>query len=768
VPQTGVTPDHASWIIFTSGSTGVPKGVVINHSTMATSLKEHGAWLNTTPKTRWLQFSNFTFDNHITDIFATTSFGGTVCVPSEDDRMNRLLDFIREHNVNTAMLTSGVARTIPPSSVPSLKTLILTGEPVRADVVSIWLGHADIYNAYGPTEGSVCACTRPYTDASQITNIGYPLATRLWVTLPGDRQRLAPIGAPGELLIEGPLLARGYLDDSKKTKEAFIMDPEFITDLGLTQGRRMYCTGDLVVQNEDGTLTHLGRQDSQVKIRGQRVEIGEIEYQVARQRSDMYSAEASISGAMVPTAEFRTAIAKLRGSLFGILPAYMIPTEFVLMGSMSRNLSGKLDRRALRASLEAMTPTERQQCLATDGIKIAPSTGMERKLQAIWAEALEIHDARQVGAHDNFFQLGGDSIIAMRVAGLSHAHGLDLRVTDMFQYPRLSDLARRLTEQMAEELDDEEVSSRPFCLIKPSTKDAITQFVATSRGNGPHGDIVDVLPATDFQAVTVAGALMSRKAGLNHFILDGDGLCDSQALKDGCIRLIEAVDILRTAYAFDDGQLFQITLQQYRPDIQVYQAESSIEDDTASIISKQMCQPVKLGQPMTQFAIIEDAKASRHRIIFRCTHAEYDATSMIAIWQSLKSVYEGGPIEPRPSFSSFVYDQRSRVDGDTYHYWRDLLKGSSMARLSPTTDNMGQYGSQVHEAPLRTIKLRKLAFEGLTTAMIIKASWALVLARTSKRPDVVFGDTVSTRSVCSQSLANTMGSCITILPIRLH
>ncbi|KAL3429906.1 hypothetical protein BDV09DRAFT_200156 [Aspergillus tetrazonus] len=803
-PATDVTPDNAAWAIFTSGSTGTPKGVIIEHGTMSTSLDEQGRWLGLSQETRFLQFASYTFDNVITDTFATTSFGGCVCIPSESGRMDRLEEVMVEMKVNTAMLTSTVAQKIFPTELPLMQKLILTGEPVRADVVRTWLGRAEIYNAYGPTEGSMSTCTRPYTTAFEASNIGHPLATRLWVVQPDNPHLLSAIGAPGELYIEGPFLARGYLNDPVKTDALFLMDPPFTQRLGLT-GRRVYRTGDLVQQNEDGTLIHLGRCDSQVKIRGQRVEISEIEYQitqhlpevstvavfilddnpitlVAAVEFDMKSPhrlgpQSAFKGLLAPTAAMRVDFTKLYGALSQVLPIYMVPAVFIPMHEMGRNLSGKLDRRFVQTLLKAIPTTELRQYRLGEGPKIAPTTAMERQLQAIWSKALD-QPEDQVGAHDNFFHIGGDSLVAMRIIAVARAQKLKLTVADLFKYPCLSELAQVVEDRVATSsitlaADEETTAPSAFSLIAAENIEMYLQRITSRLSGCKAQNIVDILPTTDFQALTVAEALATPGTpNFAYFFLDGDGPCDVEVLRKSCLQLIEAVPALRTAYVFDQGRLLQVVLRAYEPEIKILQTnDATMEEVTSDLISKHMFQPPHLGQPFTAITIVEESASSRHRVVLRLTHAEYDAASMQSVWQQLRALYEGTTLKQRPSFTSFLYNQRQRITTQTYTYWRTLLDQSTMTPLStPTpmpTSPIGHYPSKVVQLRPCRVHINKSSVEGTTSAVLIKTAWAIALSRVSNRQDVIFADTVSSRGTVDESLMEAAGCCVTLLPVRV-
>lgn len=262
---------------------------------------------------------------------------------------------------------------------------LLGGEPVSPAVVKQWLGHAKIMNTYGPAECSVdVAVGGPMNSPSDASTIGFPLNVSLWVARPSNYNHLVPIGSPGELLVEGPQLAREYLNNPEKTAVAFIRNPEFVKMLGMPPRGRFYRTGDIVRQNADGSLAHLGRMDTQIKIRGQRVEIDEVETNILRaqpevrlacvdiiQLSDMdrdpmllaaieVADEAAEDGDVIPgkvrrpTAALRALVRNLQAQLQLVLPRYMVP-HFVPVTRLQLNASGKLDRRATRLTLEAMT-----------------------------------------------------------------------------------------------------------------------------------------------------------------------------------------------------------------------------------------------------------------------------------------------------------------------------------------------------------------------------------------------------------------------------
>ncbi|KAL9629979.1 MAG: hypothetical protein Q9204_004967 [Flavoplaca sp. TL-2023a] len=371
-----------------------------------------------------VMFAAHTFDVVIQDVLATLVAGGTVCIPSEADRMSNLAQAMRSMDVHFASLSSTVARLFTPSEVPKLGTVVLLGEPVQNGVVEIWHKHVKGLNPIGPSECSISStCNGPLKDPSQSSNVGVAM------------RKLCPIVTAGELLIEGPQLSRGYLNDTERTNASFITDPAFTRNpiLGLEPGRRIYRTGDLVRQNDDGTLTYIGRHDNQIKIRGQRVEIGEIESWISKNLEHVQQPwwhsrrEACIYATpdcfLLPTDALRESLKRLKGSLTEVLPLYMLPTTYVPVLRMPLNASGTLDRRARYTANEAASDA------ATTTL-----AGTEHQLQILRALALGMN-SKLIGAHTHFFEIGDDSVTAMRIVVAARETQLRITVADIFERP---------------------------------------------------------------------------------------------------------------------------------------------------------------------------------------------------------------------------------------------------------------------------------------------------------------------------------------------
>ncbi len=380
VPE--VRPEHAAFVLFTSGSTGKPKGILQEHASVCTSSLAHGRAMNVTARSRVFQYAAFTFDVSMMDIFTTLIYGGCVCVPSEEDRIGSFTSVMNTMNVNWVLFTPSVASLITPDDVPALQTLAFGGEAVTQENINRWIGRVRLFNCYGPAECAACSIGEVTQKDFRPANIGRQFGAGLnWVVDPENHNRILPIGAVGELLVEGPTLARGYLDDLAKTQDAFIKSPTWPRGAGPNRPRRMYKTGDLVRQNSDGTFDFIGRKDFQLKVRGQRVELGEVEYhlstfpgialsmavmpqsgpyskvllgviQLHQQcgKLDMHPTKLDlVSNENVLAARFDKG--KLSQFLKSKLPSYMVPTHLLVVSRLPLSVSGKIDRKVVDAWL---------------------------------------------------------------------------------------------------------------------------------------------------------------------------------------------------------------------------------------------------------------------------------------------------------------------------------------------------------------------------------------------------------------------------------
>ncbi|KAL4996701.1 hypothetical protein BDV10DRAFT_108144, partial [Aspergillus recurvatus] len=357
-----VQASDAAVVLFTSGSTGRPKAMVHEHGSICSHAVALGDAMGYRGA-RVLQFSAYIWDVAVMDIFITLIYGGCVCIPSEADRLDDIAAFIRWSDASMALLTPSYARSIDPDSVPGLKTLALAGECMTREDIQRWGKHVTLMNAYGPAEVGVCSLNSLVDN--QPENIGHALRNSpCWLVDPNDVNRLVPLGAVGELLVGGPNLAREYINQPELTASSFVVDPVWAGKLGL-ECRRFYRTGDLMsydMTSLDGSMIFLGRKDDQMKVRGQRIEPGEIEYHICRipavraavvtMPRHGYWKNELVAVLETGEAHVEALLSWIKDHLSKSIPHYMVPTAYITVSQFPLTASMKIDRREVRSWLE--------------------------------------------------------------------------------------------------------------------------------------------------------------------------------------------------------------------------------------------------------------------------------------------------------------------------------------------------------------------------------------------------------------------------------
>ena len=439
-PDITIHGDQAAYVIYTSGSTGKPKGVVVSHANLM-----HSTWARSLyykePVSCYLLLSSFAFDSSVAGIFWTLSQGGRLYLPDDElilepSALGALIEAQQVSHLLALPSFYALLLNQAGARLQTLKTAIVAGEACSTEVVKqhyAALPDVQLYNEYGPTEGTVWSSVyladrdgldRPIAIGRPINNV------RLYIL---DRSgNPVPIGVEGELHIGGEGVVRGYWRRPELTAETFIPDP-FQAD-----GGRLYKTGDLARYRPDGNIEFLGRIDHQVKIRGFRIELGEIEARLL-EASDINEAaviaredqpgDKRLVAYLVAASKEAADLDQLKANLKGTLPDYMIPSAFVLLDSMPLSANGKLDYKRLpQPDMSGLSAQNYQQ----------PQTQVEQVLADIWRELLAV---KRVGRHDNFFELGGDSILSIQVVSRARQAGVVFTPKQLFQNQTISALA---------------------------------------------------------------------------------------------------------------------------------------------------------------------------------------------------------------------------------------------------------------------------------------------------------------------------------------
>lgn len=794
VTTTTVRPNDALYIVFTSGSTGTPKGVVVTHANFSSAIAHHKAPLCFDATSRVLDFASYAFDVAWSDALHTLAGGGCMCIPSEAQRKGDLVAAIRALRANYLDLTPTVARQLRWADVPRVRTIVFGGERMAAADLEPWAPCANIRNPYGPAEctvtSTVLAITAPGTtdgNKDREPGIGRGCGTVTWIVRP-DGAGLAAMGQTGELWLEGPLVAKGYLGNAEKTAAVFVENPPWLLQgvAGGVPGRRgrLYCTGDLVRYNADGSIHFMGRKDDQVKIRGQRVELGDVEHHLRQclhvqghpdmaiaadvtQPSDsptpMLAAFLAI-GAPLATgaakgkegiAPLAALTAPLHDALATRLPVHMVPVAYVPVAEMPTTGTGKTDRRLLRALVAAMTLAQvadlHPLAAARGEPRRAPRTEAERRLQELWSAVLGV-DADRIAATDYFSQLGGDSIAAMRLVAAARARGWTLAIAHVFRHPQLSEMATKLGH---ESVAGGEVV--PFSLVHVDR----ARVVSLLQRYYPQGAVIqDVLPITDFQAFCIQYAMATPLGRTQQVFVDLPSSIDADHLLDSCHRLWQHVDMLRAIFIQLDGEYLQVIPENIALDITSYAVNTSVQEAAQEWFSSDTA-VLTLGKCDVRMAVFR-SPAGDARLAIRLCHAQYDGFMLAELGTCLAALLNGAPLlPPAVSFAHHLRTVRDRRAPSAAH-WRSLLHGSALARL-PCDAPRASWTMD-----MLTVRVPAPSCGAASSAAnAFFAVAATAIARLTRSDDITVGILVSGRAVSPHQL-DIAGPCANFIPLRVR
>ncbi|TLD30618.1 hypothetical protein PspLS_01710 [Pyricularia sp. CBS 133598] len=793
LPPNSVKPSNLAYVLFTSGSTGRPKAVMTEHRSVCASVTGHGAAMGfgDFPR-RVVQFSTYTFDACILEIITTLRHGGTVCMPTDQERMNDLSGFIRDFRCDWAFFTPTFARLLKPESIPSMKTIVLGGEAITQESIDTWAHKLRLMNGYGPTETCVFCTCRDVSEGDKPDKIGHMVSSVGWVVDPQDHNRLMPIGCTGELLVQGPGLARGYLGQPDKTREVFVPAPAWMRDFGYSTDQVLYKTGDLVRQDlTDGSLMYLGRKDNQTKVNGQRLELGEIEA-VLNGKDAAVEQVVVVAGktvidknkqVLVAFVEFvaksssgdmlleldddsRPKMKELEAMARASLPKYMVPTVWVPVSKMpSLAASSKTDRKTLGFKVAGLTPeqlTAYSLATYTNSSSRAPSTNMEVSIVNLVAQSLG-RDAATLSVDDNFLALGGDSITAIQLTGAARAAGILLTHEDVFRHPCLADMSKvaKFTNESATNTKDVE----PFSLIPEDKRERLLSALETTY-RIPRNTVADVLPCAPLQPGLIALTVRDSQAYVLREVYRLPAKLDVERFKQSWEAVARDAGILRTTLVnIDELNSFFQVVRGAGNDVIEWRSGKSVK----GYIDEDKRLPFQLGTPFSRLAIV-DTPFTGSYFIWSIHHSTYDGWSKNLILRRVQAAYESSSprpvIEPTPPFSRFIAHLQQTDPEECKAFWQDQFKGISAPAWPPFPNQ--QFDPLLDGEVAITLPFERPLGSRFTTSTIIKAAWALVQGCHSGSPDdVLFGVVQSGRDTPVEGITEMVGPCLTTVPLRI-
>ena len=786
----GLTPQHLAYVIYTSGSTGQPKGVMIEHRSVIDLVCNNDFSLAN--ETIMLQAASFSFDATTLEVYASLLCGGKlVLYPAKHIDVANLNTFIADNDINTMWLTSGLFNqyiTYCDVIPESLQYVLSGGDVISSEKLLEFFTKAKtdvvFLNGYGPTETTTFATTHRLTSwrSAQSVPLGKPMSNTQAYVLNTSKQ-LAPLGAKGELHIGGAGLARGYLHQDELTQEKFIANP-FSDD----PTDRLYKTGD-IVRWVDGNLEFIGRLDNQVKVRGFRVELGEVEagllsctpvqeaVVIARDEPTRLVAYVVLNDEESNNAlDSDNTLDQVRTELKALLPEYMQPALLMVMPSLPLTPNGKLDRQALPA------PDASQSLRAY----VAPNTPTEQLLCEIWQQVL---DVERVGIEDNFFELGGHSLLATQVIAALEQKGITINVRHLFSAVNLQELAL-LVEEVNSEVtfrvpdnviqegcEQIELNMLPLLEFAQVTQSELE--LAIARVPDGASNVQDIYPLS----------LVQEGILYHHMVSASDPYILSALLElNNGLRLTELIEALQFIVDRHDVLRTSVMWRELTTPLQIVQRKAAVYVDWLDLnedVQAQMegrCLSDNLSMDLEQGSLfkVEVAESSdgKHSyVLLKFHHIVLDHVSLEVIVGELDLYLQGRLSElgaPKP-YRDFVAESLCRANNnDAGDFFTTMLADVTEPTLPFGLLDVQGDGSSIIEhkqklAPELSMRIRAVAKKiKINPAVLFHAAWSLVLSASSGRSDVVFGTVLSGRLQNASAITGAIGMFMNTLPLRVR
>ncbi len=734
-----MTSEDLAYVIYTSGSTGRPKGVLVSHKSVVKLVQDRGP-IGIKHTDRVLQWSNVAFDGSVYDIFGSLLKGATLYLIDKKlaSDLKGLADLIKENELTVAFMTTALFNVFVDTELDGLAPLrkvLFGGERVSIKHVQNAydaLGPERMIHCYGPTETTVYATYYAINERpGQIVPIGGPLSNTTAYVFDANT-KLCGVGVVGELHIGGDGLSLGYLNDDEFTASKFVENP-------YRKGTNVYKTGDLVKWMPDGNLEFVGRKDNQVKLRGYRIELSEIEFQLNAHElvddSTVLAKEVGNERHLVAYYQSKKAVAvsEMRAYLSELLPEYMVPSYYVQLEAFPLNANGKIDKKAL--------PDHE---IDREIGYVAPSNELERKLVNIWAQVLKL-DAEVIGVTSSFFDFGGDSLRMVFLANsINKEFKVKISLKEIMTNPTILHVGKLISESVTvDHLQIPAAQKRDYYPLSPSQKRMyfIYEFDKESVAyNVP-------------MAATFKGDL------------------DIDQLESSFKKLVQRHESLRTIFELVDGEVVQRVL----PEVEFSMHHLALGEDLDSTV-QEFIKPFDLSQsPLLRLGLIKISE-KEHVILMDCHHIVTDEVNNNIILKDFASLYKGEELEElRIQYKDFLVwqegEQQQQEIAKHKEYWLNKFSEEvptlelpyDYQRPSKRTDQGESCLLEFDKA--QVAKLKKLAqSEGLTMYTLFLAMYNVLLYKLSNQNDIVIGTPVVGRP--HKDLETIAGLFINTLPMR--
>nr|WP_306535775.1 amino acid adenylation domain-containing protein [Pseudomonas syringae] len=782
-------PNHLAYVLYTSGSTGTPKGVMNEHLGVVNRLLWARDAYQVNSQDRVLQKTPFGFDVSVWEFFLPLLTGAELVMarPGGHQDPDYLAQVMSDAGITLLHFVPSMLDVFlehrSTRDFPQLRRVLCSGEALPRALQRRFeqqLKGVELHNLYGPTEAAIDVTAwecRP-TDPGDSVPIGRPIANIQMHVLDALGQ-LQPLGVAGELHIFCIGVARGYLNQPDLSAERFIADP-FSED----RQARLYKTGDVGRWLANGALEYLGRNDFQVKIRGLRIEIGEIEAALAKHpavheaggtaREDIPGDKRLVAYYTQSAEHTAVDLEILRSHLQQQLPEYMVPAIYVLLGAMPLTSNGKLDRKAL--------PAPDGDALISRGYE-APQGEVETLLASIWADVLKVE---QVGRHDHFFELGGHSLLAVKLIERMRQVGLSADVHVLFGQPTVAALAAAAgggsevvvpTNLIPEHCDRITPQMLPLINLSQAQIDHVVKDMPGGVAN-----VQDIYPLAPLQAGILYHHI-SAEQGDPYTLKALFALSDRARLDDfsGALQgVINRHDILRTAVLWEDlDEPVQVVLRQaelHVTELFLDSADGPVDEQLHQRFDRRHYRLDVRTAPLMRIVFSHDPVNDRWLAMLLCHHLVSDATSLSVILQEIQAhlLGQGKALGEAVPYRNYVAQARLGVSEAQHEaFFRDMLGDIDEPTLPFGLQDVQDRGRNLEEASVTlaaelNLRLRAQARQaGVSVASLMHLAWARVLGNVSACEQVVFGTVLLGRMQAGDGADRALGMFINTLPLRV-